>query len=220
MKIRAVLKNRFLLVVVFLALGLTPAAPGASTDSKSSEGDPTDLIGRFHTTLLGVMKEAKALGVRGRYERLEPAVREIFSLPLMIRIAAGTHWSKGSDAERQRLAEAFERMSVATYADRFDGYSGESFETVGRKPGPQATTLVETKLLRPKDDPIEITYVMREVRGEWRIVDVLLESGISELARYRSEYAKILKDRGLDGLIAELEAKTAKMLGPSVAGQR
>ena len=114
--------------------------------SKSPEGDPTALIDRFHTTLLGVMKEAKALGVRARYERLEPAVREIFSLPLMIRIAAGTHWSKGSDAQRQRLAEAFERMSVATYTDRFDGYSGESFETAGQKPGPQATTLVETKL--------------------------------------------------------------------------
>lgn len=214
------MKNRLLLLVVLLALELTPAVPGAATDSKSPEGDPTALIDRFHTTLLGVMKEAKALGVRARYERLEPAVREIFSLPLMIRIAAGTHWSKGSDAQRQRLAEAFERMSVATYADRFDGYSGESFETVGRKPGPQGTTLVETRLLRPKDDPVDITYVVRQVGGEWRVVDVLLESGISELARYRSEYAKILKDRGLDGLIAELEAKTAKMLGPIFAGQR
>lgn len=44
------------------------------------------------------------------------------------------YWAKGTDAERQRLTEAFERMSVATYADRFDGFSGESFQTIGQKP--------------------------------------------------------------------------------------
>ena len=208
-------------VAVILLVVLTASEPSpAASDTKPQGSDATSSIERFHSTLLGVMKEAKQLGVKGRYDRLEPTVKEFFSLPLMIRIASGPYWSKGSDAERQQLTEAFERMSVATYADRFDGFSGESFETVGQKPGPQSTTLVETKLVRPKDDPVEITYVMRDIKGEWRIVDVLLESGISELARYRSEYAKILKDRGLEGLVAELDAKTGKMLGTSLAEKR
>ena len=32
------------------------------------------VIDRFHATLLGVMKDAKALGVEGRLERLTPAM--------------------------------------------------------------------------------------------------------------------------------------------------
>ena len=193
------------------------AAAAAASGAKAEA--PEARIDRFHEALLGVMKQAKDLDVRQRYEVLEPIVKETFSLPLMIRLASGSHWTKGSDAEREKLLDAFERMSVATYADRFDGYSGETFETLGTKPGPQGTTLVDTRLVRTNDEPVSLVYVMREVQGEWRVVDVLLESGISELARYRSDYSKILRDRGIAGLVGELQAKTAKMLDTDVAGK-
>lgn len=200
---------RLCALLILLLLARTPVV---AAEPAPAAADPVAVIGQFHETLLEVMKKSKSLGVRGRYERLEGPVKETFSLPLMIRIAAGSHWAKASEAARQSLTAAFERMSVATYADRFDGYSGESFETMGRKPGPQGTTLVETKLVRPKDDPVDISYVMRQVQGRWRIADVLLEGGISELARYRSDYAKILRDGGLEALVVELDARSAKML--------
>lgn len=215
---RTVFSLPFSTLVFALMLLATPAR--GELDADTGPADPAGRIEAFHEILLGVMKDAKAIGVRERYRRLEPAVKEIFALPLMVRIASGTYWSKGSDADRARLLGAFERMSIATYADRFDGYSGESFETVGTKPGPQGTTLVETRIIRPKDDPVDIVYVFREIQGEWRVVDVLLDSGISELARYRSEYAKILRDRGVDGLVEELEAKVTKVLGTDFAEKR
>lgn len=211
--------SRSLALLTSLLVALAGLPVGAAEPAPAT-GDPVTVIAEFHATLLDVMKKSKSLRVRGRYARLEPAVKETFSLPVMIRIAAGSHWAKGSEAARERLTTAFERMSVATYADRFDGYSGESFETVGRRPGPQGTMLVETKLLRPKDDPVAIAYVMREVQARWRVIDVLLESGISELARYRSDYAKILRDRGLEGLIAELDARSERMLDSDSAGRR
>lgn len=194
-------------LIVAGALGFGPAI------GVQAEDGPSAAIDRFHEVLLGVMKEAKGLEVEARYERLEPAIDGMFAFPLMIRIATGSYWSKGTDAEHEEAIEAFSKMSVATYADRFDGWNGHRFETVGEKPGPQGTTLVETKLHRPNDDPVELVYVMREVEGEWRVVDVLLDGGISELARYRSEYRKILADSGLTGLIAELRSKTSKLLG-------
>lgn len=196
------------------------AAEEAAPEDAEVAATPTGRVEGFHETLLSVMKEAKSLGVQGRYQELEPAVTDFFHLPLMIRIASGSAWTQGTDEQRDRLARSFERMSVATYADRFDGYSGESFATDGTKPGPQGTTLVESRIVRPDKDDVTLVYVMREVDGRWRAVDVLLDTGISELARYRSEYRKSLKDGGIDRLVAELDSKVSDILGDEVAGRR
>ncbi len=98
-------------------------------------------------------------------------------------------------------------MSISTYASQFGGFSGEAFEIVGERPGPQETRLVETRILRPRNSPVAITYVVKEADGRWRITDVLLDNTISELAVRRSEYRRILKRLGPEGLIGVLNHK-------------
>ena len=58
---------------------------------------------------------------------------------------------------------------------------------------------------------MELTYVTRLIKGTWRIIDVLLDTGISELAVRRSEYRRILKSKGIDGLISILDGKAAAL---------
>jgi phospholipid transport system substrate-binding protein len=73
---------------------------------------------------------------------------------------------------------------------------------------------VDTRILRPGESPIPLTYVLKQLDGRWGIVDVLLDTGISELAVRRSEYRSILKKDGLDGLIAVFNAKVDELLTP------
>ena len=129
----------------------------------------------------------------------------------MIQIATGSHWRKASDAEKDQLSEAFARLTVATYAAQFDGYSGQRFDTVGPKPGPQKTTLVETMLVNPDGDDVALVYVTRLIQGKWQVIDVLLDTGISELARKRSEYRQVLTSEGVSGLLKLLNDKTAAL---------
>ncbi len=170
------------------------------------------VVTRLHGTLLSVMKEADALGVKGRFQRLSPEIERSFHLTLMARVTSGAVWKKVDTAQRDDLAAAFARLSVATYASRFDGYSGQSFETTGERPGPRATRLVDTRILSPGDQPVPLTYVVKRIDGLWGIVDVLLDTGISELAVRRSEYRSILKKGGVEGLIAVLNAKADELL--------
>ncbi|MEK9723668.1 MAG: ABC transporter substrate-binding protein, partial [Rhodospirillaceae bacterium] len=58
---------------------------------------------------------------------------------------------------------------------------------------------------------VPLTYVTREVQGAWRIIDVLVDAGISELAVRRSEYRLILKTDGIDGLITVLGDKASAL---------
>ncbi len=188
--------------VLLLLAGVLTALPAAAQEDRARA-----VIQRFQENLLAVMKEAKSLGVKGRYERLEPKIEEAFHLALMIRVATGSFWRKADKEQRSRLVAAFKRLSVSTYANRFDGYSGQVFEIVDQRPGPQKTVLVKTTIVSPGDSPAKLIYVVKEFQGQWRIVDVLLDNDISELAVRRSEYRGLLKNNGVDGLIATLNTK-------------
>ncbi len=203
------IRLRFLLFAVLLAL----AAPRvlAGTDGGNDTG-PARVVTAFHESLLGVMKDAKALGVKGRYEKLAPRIERSFHLALMAQIGAGSHWRKATKAQTDKLVAAFSRLSISTYASQFDGWSGQSFETQGQKPGPQKTVLVKTRIIGPGSDPVDLTYITREIKGRWRIIDVLLDTGISELAVRRSEYSRILRTGGIDGLVRALNAKADQLL--------
>ena len=167
----------------------------------------------FHANLLAIMKEADVLGIRGRYERLAGPIDQAFHLPLMIRIAAGSFWKSATATQKDRLLEAFTGLTVSTYANRFDGYGGEAFETLGTMAGPRNTLIVRTRIMRPREDPVGISYVMKPVKDRWRIVDVLLDDNVSELAVRRSEYRRVLKRNGVDGLIRTLNFKAAQLVG-------
>ncbi len=180
--------------------------------SARPQGAASAVINNLHEALLQVMKEAETLGAQGRYQRLEPTIKETYDFGRMVAIIAGSSWQAADGDQRARLRQAFERSSISTYAARFNGYSGERFEVLGERPGPRGAVLVDTQIVRPNAEPVPITYVMIESDQHWRVVDVLLEKSISELAVRRSEYNQILRDGGTDRLAATLQAKADETL--------
>src|ERR1700676_2916703 len=82
----------------------------------------------FYDALRSVMKQGDKLGIRGRYDKLAPTVRSTFDLAAMTRIAVGPEWNSIPPEQQAALIENFTQMTIATYANRFDSYSGERFE--------------------------------------------------------------------------------------------
>ena len=194
------------LLLIFGALAYSPAV-------MAQEASPSQVVSAFHEGLLSVMKDAKTLGLKGRYEKLAPRIEQSFHLALMAQVSASSFWRKATKEQTTKLIAAFLHLSISTYASRFDGYSGQTFVTGSEKPGPQKTVLVMTQIIDPGSKSIDITYVTHKIKGQWRIIDMLLDNGISELAVRRSEYRRILKTGGIDGLIGTLNAKAAQLLG-------
>lgn len=184
----------------------------AAPPDQSGEMHAKQVVEGFHATLLDVMKHAKALGIKGRYKRFVPEIAQRFDSQLMIALASGTYWRKAAPAEREKLVAAFRNMSAATYASRFDGYSGQKFEFLSVAPGPRGTMIVRTQIVEPGGKPVPLSYLLKPTANGWRIVDVLAQNGISELAVRRSEYSAILKDGGLPALVRLLDDKTARLL--------
>ena len=172
---------------------------------------PQPVVERLHTTLLEVMQNADELGYEGRYQQLAPVLEQSYDFPSMIRIALGPTWRELDERQRAELTGLFTDMSVANYAARFDGYGGERFEILGEQPGPREAVLVQSRIVRPNDEPIELNYLLREFEDGWRIIDVLLDARYSELARQRAEFAAVLRSGGVPDLVATLERKIAQL---------
>ena len=183
-----------------IALGLMGAAPVSAMFPTSTLAATAaeSLVENFHTGLLATMKQASSLGYAGRVKRLEPLVRRTFALQTMAQLIVGTDWSSLSAADKKAVVAAFSKWVVATYASRFDDYSGETFVTTGVTDGGRKTSLVNTEI-RPQG--VKLGY--RVLGG--RVVDIYLSGSVSQLAQWRSEFASIMQQQGVKGLIARMQ---------------
>jgi phospholipid transport system substrate-binding protein len=198
-----------LLTLLLAAACAAPAAFAEEADPAATSGAPA-VIERFNEMLLDLMQRADELGYQGRFELAARSVAETFDIAFMAAKSIGSHWRK-LDEEKQALwVRTFTDFTVSSYADKFDGYSGESIEILGEKPASHSTKIVLTRLVRPEAKDVDLDYRMREVEVGWRVVDIYSDGTVSEVALRRSEYAAVLKQGGIDTLIDAVAKKTAK----------
>ncbi len=171
---------------------------------------PSDTVKGFYDTLLATMKDAKSLGFAGRRDKLAPALARAFDIPQMTRLAVGPRWQALTPQQQNDLIAAFAAFSAATYANRFNDYSGEQFE-VDPKATPNADAMiVHTKLVRKSGEPVQLDYLMKSSGGGWKIVDVFLSGTVSEIATRRSEFSAVLNRGGAPALIDALHQKSVE----------
>lgn len=190
------------------------SAPAQQASAQSAAIEPATaqkVVDQFHASLINVMKEGANLGYDGRFQWLSPVVRDTFNMPFMAEVTSGIYWAKATEEQRRRFIEAFANFSTATYATRFDTYSGESFTTLGADGEGQASVVVRTELVDKDGGHTELSYLLRNFGGAWKVVDVYLDGSISELAVKKSDYSGILKNGGMDALSKAIEDKVASI---------
>ena len=201
------------IVGLSLALSLILGVFAGSTAALAA--NPQDSVRGFYDTLLTTMKNGPTLGQSGRYARLAPVVDRVFDVRSMTRLAIGPSWATLPLARQQQLIDAFRHYVAATYADRFDSYSGQQLQVTGERPY-NADVIVQTKIVKSDGDTTTLDYLMHQNQGSWQISDVYLDGTISQLAIQRSEFYSILRREGVDGLVMALNRKV-DLLGKGVA---
>jgi len=199
---------------VFVAAALVAAAsPLWRSRAAGAASSPDGTVSAFYDTLVATMKDGPTLGFGGRSERLAPAIRSAFDLPLMTRLMVGPPWKDLTAEQQRQLVDAFSEFSIATYASRFDDYSGERFEVDPATTATNNGVIVHTKLIKTDGDNVQLDYLMRETETGWQIVDVYLSGTLSELATRRSEFSSVMRRGGADALVDALQKKAAQLRG-------
>jgi len=193
-----------------LMAGLLALCAAASSAAENTDAVAT--VDHLHAELLNIMQNAKSLGYAGRRDRITPIVEKSFDIAFITRFALGRYWADLSAEQRGIMVDAMRRLTIASYASRFDGYSGERFETVSNKPARKGRELVRTVLEVNNDiaDNVSLDYLLQETEGSWRIVNVVA-NGVSDLSLKRADYAAVIKSQGLDSLIDRLNGQIADL---------
>jgi len=201
---RATLSKTLVFKAVALGVGLGLGMLSYPVHATPASGG--DTVKGLYEVLLTTMKNGRILGQSGRFTQLDPVIRRSFDIVSMARLSVGPTWASLSDAQRQEMTESFARYISATYADRFDSYAGQNLEVTGEQPAPSGV-MVKSRIIKANGEPVKVDYMMRRNGDSWLISDIYLDGAISEVATRRSEFATILRNDGIDGLIMALNRK-------------
>jgi phospholipid transport system substrate-binding protein len=189
--------------------------PMLATLSAQAGGDPNlQVIERFHAALLDTLKQGKALGIQGRYKKLEPEVDAAFDLKAMTQFTVGPKWAGMSEADRASVVAAFRRMTIASYASNFKEFKDQQFMLDQKVEVRGVDRIVKSQIIPKGEKPVNLRYRLREAGGAARIIDVIYES-VSQIATRRSDFAATVNDGGAPALVKKLDEISDRLMGAS-----
>ncbi len=120
------------------------------------------------------------------------------------RFCLGRFWRGATPSQQQAYVRAFHKVmlnSITTKLGEFQGVAFAMTQTVQR----EGATLVGTRITRPNQEPAPVQWVVDEVDGHPKIVDLVAE-GTSLRLTQRSDYGSFLSRNGgnVDALIAAM----------------
>lgn len=132
-----------------------------------------------------------------------------FNFTSMTASAAGATWSKASPEQKAKLTDEFRTLMVRTYASSISAYKDQKFDFRPLRGKPTDTDVtVNVRVMQSGTEPVKIDYEMEKTPRGWKVWDVRV-ADISLTANYRTEFANIVRDSGIDGLIKALHAKNS-----------
>jgi phospholipid transport system substrate-binding protein len=118
-----------------------------------------------------------------------------------------TNWKSATPEEREKFIEFFSQYLEETYRTKIEAYSNQEVfylkETINGK-----RSVVET-VIKTEGTEIPVNYKLKNNDGEWVTYDVVIE-GISLVNNYRSTFAAIVKNDGMDGLLNDIQYRINK----------
>jgi phospholipid transport system substrate-binding protein len=199
------------LAVLGFAVFWAAAALGAYHSAAASA--TTAPIEQLYAALQTVMKAGKTAPFRQRYDALAPVIARTFDLDGILESSVGPRWGALPSEQQLALKDAFRRYTVAIYVTNFDSFSGQRFEIQPSSVSAGEDQIVQTRIVPASGEAHRLDYVMRQLGGTWKIVDVLADGSISRVAVQRSEMRTPLANGGGPALLDRLQKKTAEMSG-------
>lgn len=187
-------------------LSLPVSSPAAAqTSPEGASGFVQWLAGQA----LQVLRSPSA-SMTDRENVLRQLLAQGFDLPFIARFVLGRNWRKLPAEQRETYVQVYSTYFLNTYARRLGGYEGQSFTVLSAHPAGRKDAVVKTRIDRPGAASLISDWRVRASRNEFRIIDISVE-GVSMAVTQRSEFAAVIKSRGIDGLMAALSARTDKL---------
>ena len=197
----------FLLLVTSLARAQAPQDIAPDALVKTVTLEVVDLIAKDKEIQSG--NRAKLIAL------IDEKVLPHFNFTAMTALAMGQSWNKATPEQKKLLTQEFRTLLVRTYASALAAYSEQKFDFRPLRAKPTDTDVtVNVRVLQQGAQPVPIDYNMEKTSAGWKVYDVMV-GGVSLVANYRTEFANIVRESGIDGLIRNLQSKNRSVASQS-----
>lgn len=134
-----------------------------------------------------------------------------FDLEYAGRLVLGTHYRNATPEQRSRFIRSLYRSLLKTYGAAVLDFTADRMKFLPFRPDASPdTATVRSEIRRDDGTRVPVNYVMRRTPEGWKTWDVVIE-GISYVRNFRKDLGLEIQQRGLDAVIARLEAEAAGM---------
>lgn len=187
------------------------AKPAAA--APAAQGSASKLVLDSSTRILTTLEQRRA------EFRKDPAAlkqfittefNRMFDRDYAARLVLGVHGRGASEADVKLFSDALADNLMSRYGTSLLDFNSKLRVRVKSEtplPGNRGVK-VSSEMLRDGGEPIPVDYLIRNVGGQWRVFDVMVE-GISYVQTFKNQFDAPLRQKGIAQVAADL--RTGKM---------
>lgn len=200
----------------FTATAATP--PAATAQQGAASRVVVDSAGRVLATLDSRRAEFKA-NPAALNQFIKTEFTRSFDSDYAARLVLGVHGRSAAPADVADFAGAMADNLTARYGSALLDFNTKLQVKVKSEtplPGGRGVR-VSTQMLRQGGGPIPVDYLLRNVNGQWKLFDVMVE-GISYVQAFKNQFAAPLTQKSIRQVAADLRA--GRMQAAPAAGKK
>ena len=205
------------LLSLFIASALLTGVPMLATAqaakpaaAPAAQGSASKLVLDSSTRILTTLEQRRA------EFRKDPAAlkqfittefNRMFDRDYAARLVLGVHGRGASAADVKLFADALADNLTARYGTSLLDFNSKLRVRVKSEtplPGNRGVK-VSSEMLRDGGEPIPVDYLIRNVGGQWRVFDVMVE-GISYVQTFKNQFDAPLRQKGITQVAADLRS--------------
>lgn len=193
-------------LLMLLSAGLL--ALSISTTSVAAEPNPEAFVKSKQSELTGLLKKGKGAGID---KKVDDVFDQMLDYETLAKESLGKHWDELKDAEKKEFRDLLKQLVKTAYRKNLKKTLDYevSFKGEGKaKKGMLVKTVAKNKK-NDREEPVSIDYVLHKVDGKWRVYDIVTE-GSSLVSNYKSQFRRVIKQKGFPELMARMKKKLDK----------
>lgn len=197
-----------------LASALLAATPALQAQTRPAATAPASSAGTevmaSSSRIIDTLQSRKAEFGSNRTalrQYIDGELNRSFDRTYAARLVLGVHARGASEAQVKLFADAMADNLMGRYGDALLQIEGRPrFRLKGESPLPgNRGVKVSTELLRNGAESTPVEYLMRNVGGQWKIFDVMIE-GISYVQTFKNQFDAPLRQKGIEQVANDLRS--------------
>jgi len=185
---------------------------GVSLPSHAADEAPDVLIRRLSTEVLDALRADKSIKT-GEIDKIitlvDKTIMPNVNFRRMTAAAVGPGWRQASPSQQQRLQEEFKTLLVRTYAGALSQVNDQTITVKPLRAAPEDKDVLVRTEVQGRGDPVQLDYRLEKTPGVgagWKIYNLNV-LGVWLVDTYRTQFAREINAKGVDGLIESLAAR-------------